>query len=369
MDPDDELEALRAQAGEHAAQLRALALSVDAAPDRVDEHLSSPAMQAVRGLDPIALGARRTVAMLVELARGDAGMVLACPGPALAGVVTGIIGSPEQQERLRSAVADGRGWAFLAITEPDVGSDATALRTELRPAGDGTFRLYGVKRYIGNGARARIGVVLARTGPGPLALRAVLVDGASPQLRARPLDMVGLRGAQISELAFDGMPVGPQDLLGEHLSPLRRGMWGVMQGFTTVRVQIAAMAVGTSLAVHEYVHAQRRGWRTGELAVLDRAHAEIAAVHRLTQRAAAAVDADRRHTHPASLAKLAAVSLARTVTRRLPRLLGRGALLEHPLLEKWWRDVCAFEFMEGTSHIQRLHVAQHCLKNGFDHDN
>ncbi|GHJ48861.1 acyl-CoA dehydrogenase [Catellatospora sp. TT07R-123] len=360
MNSDDELAALRAQAREHAVELRARALAVDAEPDRLHELAASPAMRAIGGLDPVALGARRTVAMLVELARGDAGTILACPGPALAGTVTAIMGSEQQRERLRAAVADG-GWAFLAITEPEVGSDATALRTELRPAGDGTFRLYGIKRYIGNGARAGVGVVLARTGPGPLALRAVLVE-AGPQLRARPLDMVGLRGARISEMEFDGLPVGPDDLLGEHLSPLKRGMWGIMQGFTTVRVQIAAMAVGTALAVHDYVRAERRTWPAAQRADLDRAHAEIAAVRALTERAAAAVDADRQRTYPASIAKLAAVALARDVCRRLPRLLGRGALLEHPLLEKWWRDTAAFEFMEGTGNIQRLHVAQGRLK-------
>jgi alkylation response protein AidB-like acyl-CoA dehydrogenase len=49
----------------------------------------------------------------------------------------------------------------------------------------------------------------------------------------------------------------------------------------------------------------------------------------------------------------------------LPRVLGPGALLEHPLLEKWRRDAMGMEFMEGTSDIQRLNVAQGYLRRGI----
>jgi alkylation response protein AidB-like acyl-CoA dehydrogenase len=277
------------------------------------------------------------------------------------------MGSEEQNERLATAIAGGRTWTFLAITEPDAGSDATRLRTELRTDATGGYELYGTKRYIGNGSRGTFGVVLARTGPSPLSLRAVLVKAPAPQLRAHALDMVGLRGARISELTFDGLPVEPGDLLGGHLSKLRRGMWGVIQAFNTVRVQVSAMAVGTALAVHDYVRTERREWTVWELAELDTAAAEIEAVRLLTYRAAIEVDADRQRGYHASMAKTAAVALAKRVTTRLPRLLGRGALLEHPLLEKWWRDASAFEFMEGTSHIQRLHVAQGYLKGEAHH--
>ena len=353
---DHRLRAVRDEAREQATDLRTRALAIDAAPDRMDPHLDSPVLQAIRRMDPVRDGCLASAVRLVELASGDAGAVLAAPGPALAGVLVRMAGSAEQNDRLDAALADGRSWGFLAITEPEAGSDATRLRTELQPDGDG-FRLHGTKRYIGNGARGRIGVVLARTGPNPLSLRAALVDATGPRCRAHPLDMVGLRGARISELVFDGLAVSPGDLLGQHLSPVRRGMAVVMQAFNLIRVQVAAMAVGTAQAIHDYVRAERgRGSRVGE-STLDDARGQVDAARDLTLLAAREVDLNPRNGYPASVAKLTATDLARRLSRELPRVLGRGALLEHPLLEKWWRDIGAFEYMEGTSTVQRLHIA------------
>lgn len=341
--------------------LRAGALALDAAPHDTEAIAADEALRAVAELDPIMLSGKDSAAALIELARGDAGMVLAAPGPALAGRVLAQLGDDEQRERLRAAVAGGRTWAYLAITEPDVGSDATRLRTELRRDTDGRYRLYGTKRYIGNGHRGTVGVVLARTGPSPLALRAVLLDTA--RARTRPLDMLGLRGAQISELEFDGVPVEERDLLGSHLSPLRRGMWSIAQVFTAVRVQVAALAVGTAFAIHDLVADHHPGGPT-----LDDAHAHVRAAEALVLRAAAESDHDRESAAPAaSLAKLTATGVALDVARTLPRLLGPAALVTHPLLEKWCRDVRAFEFMEGTSQIQRLHAAQGIVRGSVWH--
>jgi len=179
--------------------------------------------------------------------------------------------------------------------------------------------------------------------------------------------MVGLRGAQISEMTFAGLPVRPEDLLGNHLKSLRRGMWGVTQAFNTVRVQVAAMAAGTAQAVHDYVSAERRQWTASARGELETAADRIESVRQLIFRAARDVDADRHDGYRAALSKLLAVRVARQVCGRLPRLLGRGVLLEHALLEKWCRDVAAFEFMEGTSDIQRLHVAASYLRGETGH--
>jgi alkylation response protein AidB-like acyl-CoA dehydrogenase len=146
---------------------------------------------------------------------------------------------------------------------------------------------------------------------------------------------------------------------------MRRGMWGAIRAFDNVRVQVGAMAVGTATAVHEYVRERRRQLTGAEAAQLEAARARIEATRDLLYRAAAEVDADRGRGHLASLAKLEAVALVRRATAVLPRVLGPGALLEHPLLEKWRRDAMGMEFMEGTSDIQRLNVAQGYLRRGI----
>lgn len=369
-DSDARLRTVRAVAAETAADLRARALSVDADPADMAPHVDAPGLRLLRSLgtppehrDPadtcgLRLDPRRhhlehTICTL-ELARGDAGMVLAAPGPGLAGVLVRELGDAAQRERFHRRLADGRTWSFFAMTEPARGNDATAMETRLDADGFGGRLLSGHKRYIGNGARGGVGVVFARTGPSPLALRAVLVEPPLPGWRGAALDMVGLRGARLGDLTFDAVPVAGDALLGAHLPATRRGLWGAIRTFHAMRVQIAALAVGTTLAMAEYVAQQRTGKavRHGTERVLARAEAARQLVHE----AAARIDHDPERGYLSSVAKLAANRLAVETAGWASAALGPAGLIEHPLLEKWTRDVHAFEFMEGTANIQRLHV-------------
>lgn len=369
---DDRLRALRDVTAEFAADLRSRALAVDTDPDDMKSHLDSPALNLIRTAsmpEAYRTAPLRTdgweyrydsclerVVGLLEMARGDAGLVLACPGPALAGVVVDALGSDAQRDVFYRRIADGGAWTFFAMTEAARGNDATAMETRLDRDGD-DFVLRGGKRYIGNGARGDVGVVFARTGRGALSIRAVLVDLPAPGWHGMRLDMIGLRGAYLSELTFDGVPIPRERLLGEHLPVSRRGMWGAIQTFNNVRVQVAAMAVGTALAMHDVVTGERPGAPGAE-----RVACRLAAARALIYEAAAYVDGDPDRGYLSSAAKLTGTRLAVDVARWAGAALGPASLVEHPLLEKWTRDVSAFEFMEGTSNIQRLHVAQGYLK-------
>ncbi len=352
-----------------AADLRSRALAVDRDPDDLEQHVNGVGMRMVReattppryrtaseltppqGYGPDTCRAR--VVATVELARGDAALLTASPGPSLAGVVVDALASEAQQDEFYGAIADGHGWTFFAMTEPDLGSDATTLRSSLERDPDGGYRLHGVKRYISNGTRGRVGVVFARTGPSPLSIRAVLVRCPADGCERRALDMVGLRGARISELEFAGVHVPDEAVLGAHLRTSQRGLWGAMRTFNHMRVHIGAMAVGTAIALAEYVDEHRPG-----LAGTEVFSARLAAARRVLYDAADSVDHRPQDPGPPSLAKLNGTVLAVQVARWAGTALGPAALLEHPLLEKWTRDVPAFEFMDGTSNIQRLQVAR-----------
>ncbi len=362
----------------HADDLRAHAIAVDARPDDLTDQLTAPSVQAVRRVAMSVLyrapgRCLELVVGLIEAARGDAGVVLACPGPGVAGVVVDKLADAQQRDLFVAALSDQRSWAFCAITEPLVGSDAMRMTSELRPAEAGDFLLSGTKRYVGNAHRGSIGVVFARTGPSPLAIRAVLVRVPAPGIRSTVLHTLGLRGAQIGELRFDDVRIPAEHLLGRHLSATRRGIWGAVEAFDTVRVQVAAMALGTALAVHDYVVAQggptHRASATGSVSNtgpagrrLEAFRGRIDATRQLVYRAADQIDNSHGRGHLSSLAKYEAVELARAATRTLPALLGPGALLAHPLLEKWRRDADGFEFMEGTSTIQKLNIAEGRLR-------
>lgn len=366
---DRPLRELRGLCREAAADLRSRALSVDADPDAMDGHLDSPALAMVRAAatpEPYRDGAlarsdvpyqgsclARVVAG-VELARGDAGLVVANTGPALAGAAVDALGSEEQRELFYRSIADGRTWTFFGMTEPEHGSDATALRSRLAPAPDGDgYLLSGTKRYVSNACRAGIGVVFARTGTSPLTIRAALVTCPAPGLNAAALDMIGLRGARISAIELADVPVPRSRVLGAHLPASRRGVWGASRAFNNMRVQIAALALGVATAARDYVVEQRPRWHGHEPV-----SARLAAAVSLVCSSAAAVDLTPDSRLPPSVAKLHAVDTAVRVTRWAAEALGPGSLLEHPLLEKWNRDVHAFEFMDGTSNILRLHIAQ-----------
>lgn len=370
---DDRLRALRGASAELARELRGHALAVDADPYHMGPHLDLAAYRLMRRSvtplrytdGPLRVGRFRyppgscldQAVWGVELGYGDAGVVLACPGPSLAGVLVDELADDAQRDRFYGALADGATWSFFAMTEPGHGSDAGALETALRRETPERYRLYGTKRHIGNGSRGRVGVVFARTGDGPLAIRAALVTAGAPGYRAAALDMIGLRGAGLGEIRLDGVPVAAELLLGRHLSPTRRGLWGAVRVFNTMRVQVAALAVGTGLALVDLVRAERPA-APGATALA----ARLDACRRMVYAAAAVVDRDRDAGQLSSLAKLTATPLAREASRWAVRSLGPEALVERPLLEKWSRDVCAFEFMEGTSDIQRQHVVKSYLK-------
>jgi alkylation response protein AidB-like acyl-CoA dehydrogenase len=376
---DDELLQLRGACRDIAPQLRALALAVDTAPHAMAAHLRTPALallraastpEPYRGADVPAYAGRYTEDCLaravanLELARGDAGVLSANTGPALAGLAVDALGDDAQRETFYRALADGRTWSFFAMTEEARGSDAAAIETRLEPAPDGggtgpaaqgspgDLLLYGGKRYVANAARGTVGVVFARTGPSPLSIRAALLTCPAPGLTGTALDMTGLRGARIGAMAFDGVRVPRERVLGTHLPASRRGLWGAGRAFNVMRVQIAAQAIGVAFAARDLVREARPG-RSGDELV----SARLRAARALLYEVAAGVDHDPDDRHRPSVAKLHATRLAVEVTGWAERALGPGSLLEHPLLEKWCRDVRAFEFMDGTGNILRLTIA------------
>lgn len=364
---DPQLRQLRGFAAEAGRDLRSRALAVDAHPEDMAPHLDSPTLALIRNAStPKQYRGARGMAVLeyadsclaravasVELAHGDAGLLAANTGPALAGVAVDALGSETQQDVFYERISDGRTWTFFGMTEQAHGSDATAMETSLDPDELGNYRLNGGKRYVGNADRGAIGVIFGRTGPTPLAIRAAMIECPAPGFAATALDMTGLRGARISELSFTDVPVSRAMILGSHLPASRRGMWGASRTFNVMRTQIAAMAIGVAFAALDYVRDERPGWSGCEPV-----GARLLGARALLYEAAAAVDLSPDDRRPASIAKLHATALAIKVTRWAAAALGAGSLLEHPLLEKWCRDVYAFEFMDGTSNILRLHITQ-----------
>ncbi|MYU20921.1 acyl-CoA dehydrogenase [Streptomyces sp. SID8352] len=373
---------LRDHVREAAAGLRPVGLELDRDPTAVDRWLDLPAVDLMRRSTvpseylaaPLRIGpytydmrsCLEHTLTIEELSYGDAGFMLACPGPLMSGVAVDALGDDKQRHAYYERLAGpGPVWTFFGLTEPDKGSAAAELRTELRPDGDG-FRLHGAKRYVGNAAFAQLGVVFCRRAPGPLGIEAVLVDTADPGYRAELIPTVGLRGARISAITLDGVRVEREHVLGhDTLKPSRRGLVGAIRTLQRFRPVLAGTALGLTRAVLDHVRVRRPGLAGAARHRLEDLQDRLAAARHRNHAVAAAIDAGTVRADRVAGIKTRAAELAEAATLAAAELLGPAALLEDPWLEKAYRDARAFEFMEGTGHIQRLAVFQGVTRGTF----
>ncbi|WP_371676191.1 acyl-CoA dehydrogenase family protein [Streptomyces sp. NBC_01276] len=272
-------------------------------------------------------------------------------------------GSAEQRERWLPGVREGRLVAAFALSEPGAGSDAAALALEAVPDGAG-WRLHGQKCWISNAPEADFYTVFARTGeaPGSRGVTAFLVPADRPGLGGEALDM--LSPHPIGSLAFDGVPVGRADVLGEP----GHGFRVAMETLNLFRPSVGAFAVGMARAALDATLAHTAG-RTafgGVLADLQAvAHrvAEMAtrteAARLLVYAAAGAYDGGSPDVpRRAAMAKLLATETAQYVVDHAVQLHGAVALRRGHLLEHLYREVRAPRIYEGASEVQRTLIAK-----------
>ncbi|WP_431889794.1 acyl-CoA dehydrogenase family protein [Cellulosimicrobium funkei] len=322
----------------------------------------------VRGVPVLVRTCVERAVVAETLAWGDASVVVGAPGPSMSGVVVDDLADDEQRDRFYRHVAQPRTWTFFGLTEPDRGSDAAALETAVVAGGVPTGAvLRGHKKYVGNVARASLGVVFARHRPGPLGVGVYLVDTARPGFDAAPLVTTGMRAVQLGEVRLRDVPLRPEDTLGRHLSPSRRGLLGAVRTFNRLRPVVAALAVGVTQAALDYVRAARSSFLADERLLLETFDDRLHAARALVLQAARGADADPADGTLPAAAKATALDLAEEVTRAVPALLGPGARWEHPYLDKLVRDVPGLEMMEGTRTVQRLTLAQGWLQGRARH--
>ncbi|MET9059588.1 acyl-CoA dehydrogenase family protein [Streptomyces antibioticus] len=273
-------------------------------------------------------------------------------------------GTPAQRERWLPRVADGSAVAAFALSEPGAGSDAAALSLAAEPDSRGGWRLTGEKRWISNAPEADFYTVFARTteGAGARGVTAFLVPADRPGLTGTPLDM--LSPHPIGALAFDGVPVTADDVLGEP----DRGFRVAMATLDLFRPSVGAFAVGMAQAALDATldwTAQRDafGGKLRDLQTVAHTVAEMALrteAARLMVYAAAtahdtgAPDLSRR----AAMAKLLATETAQYVVDAAVQLHGARALHRGHLLEHLYREVRAPRIYEGASEVQRGIIAK-----------
>jgi alkylation response protein AidB-like acyl-CoA dehydrogenase len=306
------------------------------------------------------------VLALEELSRADAGVGVAVAVHTAAGTMPVVLhGTDAQRERYVPRLAAGEVIAAFALTEPEAGSDATAIRTRAEPVdgNGGGWSVSGRKQWITNGGFAGFFVLFARTASGPTAFCAEPGPGFEVTGEQRKM---GLHSSSTVELAFDGYRLPDDALLGHE----GRGMQIALSTLDGGRIGIAAQAIGIAQAAFdlavEYAgtrHAfggpiarfQAIQWKLADLSM------RLDAARLLCYRAARLKSAGRPHTAEGAKAKLFASTLAREATSEAIQILGGYGYSKEFPAERYYRDAKVTELYEGTSEIQRLVIARSIL--------
>lgn len=300
--------------------------------------------------------------VLEEIAAGDGGTSTAisvtnCP-------VNAILmahGSAAQKTHWLTRLAQGQLLGGFALTEPQVGSDASGLRTTAVRDQDG-YLLNGVKQFITSGKNGQVVIVIAVTdrGAGKKGMSAFLVPTDAPGYRvARLEDKLGQHSSDTVQISFDNCRIPHENLIGSEGEGYRIALGGLEGG----RIGIAAQSVGMARSAFEVAldYAKQResfgqaifnhqavGFRLAECAT------QLEAARQLIWHAASLRDAGRPCLKEAAMAKLFASEMAeRVCSAAIQTLGGYGYVADFPV-ERIYRDVRVCQIYEGTSDVQKI---------------
>src|SRR5271166_1289384 len=274
-------------------------------------------------------------------------------------------GTEAQKRRFLPKLASGEWIGGFALTEPQAGSDASALRTRARRDGD-YYVLSGTKQFITSGKNGHVIIVFAVTDPdaGKKGISAFIVPTDTQGYVVSKVEQkLGLNASDTCAITFEDMRVPAEQRLGEEGQGLKIALANLEGG----RIGIAAQAVGMARAAHAaalryakervqfgkpIVEHQAVAFRLADMAT------RIEAAEQLTLHAASLRDAKRPCLKEASMAKLFASETAERVCSDAIQIHGGyGYLADYPV-ERIYRDVRVCQIYEGTSDIQRLVISR-----------
>ena len=309
------------------------------------------------GLDSVSLAL-----VLEEIAAGDGGVsttisVTNCP-------VNAILmryGNAAQKQQWLVPLARGEALGAFCLTEPHVGSDASALRTTAVREGD-HYVIQGVKQFITSGKHGTVAVVIAVTdkGAGKRGMSAFIVPTSTPGYSvARLEDKVGQHSSDTAQINFENCRVPAENLIGEEGEGYRIALSALEGG----RIGIAAQSIGMARSAFDVALAYARDRQSFGTAIFNHqavgfrladCATQIEAARQLTLHAAALRDAGKPCLKEAAMAKLYASEMAeRVCSAAIQTLGGYGYVSDFPV-ERIWRDVRVCQIYEGTSDVQKI---------------
>lgn len=280
-------------------------------------------------------------------------------------------GTEAMKDRYLPGIASGELVTAFALTEPETGSDAAALKTKATRQADGSWVLNGRKTFITHADIADLFIVVARSDPQSIGGKGVsvfLVPGNAPGiLRGKPEKKMGQQGTHVAELAFDNCVLPAEALLGVE----GRGFELTMQGIDRSRLHMGAICVGVARRLIDealkYAMERRQfGKPIADFqlvqAMLADSQAEMAAARALVIESAARCDAGDNISMEASCCKMFASEMVGRVADRAVQIYGGAGYMQDSVVERLYRDARVFRIYEGTTQIQQITIAKHMIR-------
>ena len=322
------------------------------------------------GADAIA-----TVIVIEEVARACASSSLIPAVNKLGTVPLLLAGSEELKQTYLPPVARGEAMFSYALSEPEAGSDAAAMKTRAVRDGD-TYVLNGTKRWITNAGISAYYTVMVVTDParGADGISAFVVEKDDPGFSfGAPEHKLGIKGSPTRELYFDNCVIPAGRLIGEDGAGFRTAL----ATLDHTRVTIAAQALGIAQGALDYAtgyvkERQQFGQPVSAFQGVQFMLADMAmrleGARQLTYHAAMKSERGMAGekvpdlTFISAAAKCLASDVAMDITTDAVQLLGGNGYTRDYPVERMMRDAKITQIYEGTNQIQRLVMARHLLK-------
>ena len=323
--------------------------------------------------DGLGLDACTYLLALEEIAAADASTALMMSvHNSLPTQMLNAFGTAAQKRRFLAPMARGELLGAFALSEPDAGSDASAIRCQAHREWD-TWILDGTKAWVTSGSHAGVIIAMVRTDSpdarrGSKGISAFILTPDLPGFGVgKKEDKMGMRASPTVSLVFDRMRVPADRMVGAE----GMGFIYAMQSLEHGRLGIAAQSIGIARAAFEAARLyarERKQFNTPiaefqgiQFKLADMA-TRITAARALLQVTAAAKDRGMEVSGEVSMCKLFASEMAMWVTTQAVQVFGGyGYVKEYPV-EKYFRDAKVTEIYEGTSEVQRIIIGRAVTK-------
>jgi alkylation response protein AidB-like acyl-CoA dehydrogenase len=274
-------------------------------------------------------------------------------------------GNDAQKRDWLTPLARGEMLGAFCLTEPQAGSDASALRTTATRDGD-AYVLNGVKQFITSGKNGDVAIVMAVTdkAAGKRGISAFIVPTSTKgYIVARVEEKLGHHSSDTAQIVFEDCRVPAANLIGAEGEGYRIALSGLEGG----RIGIAAQSVGMARAAFEAAlsYAKEResfgaplfSHQAVQFRLADMA-TQLEAARQLIWHAASLKDAGQPCLTEAAMAKLFASEAAERICSAALQIHGGYGYLSDFPVERIYRDVRVCQIYEGTSDIQKILIAR-----------